>query len=183
MPQDDRIAFMWLGTLYAEALALLGSEAFEASMQHLEVLANVLNRIQAPQALSDYLNEVTRMVRSQQYPGKVAATFLALFEPLYEDAYGQGDETGASTFFQLSAWLENMYLAAAAGDASSLRRQTALASSWHHALRRLAAPQKVEGTFERLDQLIAQPEMTAADTRTIVQLVERMQNLLGVARQ
>ena len=54
-PQAARSAFIHLGTLYAEALATLTSGDVQATTQRLDVLVQLLARVQAPPALPQYL--------------------------------------------------------------------------------------------------------------------------------
>jgi hypothetical protein len=70
--------------------------------------------------------------------------------------------------------MTNMRLAAAAGDAAGLRQGDAIA----YFLARLDGPKGVEERLGRLGDLMAQETLSQRDMRTVLKLVEKMQQLL-----
>jgi hypothetical protein len=177
-PHDARLTFFRMGTLYADALAALHSEALEVAAQRVDVLVTTVERMQALRALADYLREMQTLLQSRRYAGKELATFLALFEPLFEDVYVPTNVANAATLFQVGAWMENMALAATTGDKAALRQEPAM-RYLQRVLTQLDAPREVLDALIRLRQLVADPEITDTAIRTIQTLVTQMQYTLG----
>src|SRR5712691_10796101 len=121
-PQAARTAYFRMGTRYAEALAALQGGALEVAAPRLDLLIQAVASVQAPHALPQYLREMYTLLQSRQYEAAVLARFLALFEPLYEDAYARTDTEEGLLLFRAGAWVENLSLAAAAGDRASVRQ-------------------------------------------------------------
>src|SRR5207247_4436997 len=84
-------------------------------------LAQGFARMQAPPALPQYLHTVHTLLQHQALPGADVVTVLALFEPLYDDAYAGANSREPIHLFRAGAWLENLSLATAARDAAALR--------------------------------------------------------------
>jgi anti-sigma factor RsiW len=178
-PQAARTAFFRMGTLYAEALAALNGDAVEAASQRLDVLVQALASVQAPRPLSEYLREQQSLLQSRRYDSAVAARFLALFEPLYEDAYGRAETAERVTLFRAGTWVENMYLAAAAGDAAAVRRGGQAVDDVRRALAQLQAPREALAVLEQLQPLVARQTLTERDLSTIRTLVQNLQAMLS----
>jgi hypothetical protein len=176
-PQAGRTTFFHMGTLYAEALATLHSGAGEATTQRLDVLVQTLASVQAPRVLSDYLREMLSLVQRRPHEGEVLATFLALFEPLYGDVYARNNE--ALMLFRTGAWLENMYLASAAGDRTALQQGGQAVEAFHSALMQLHAPPAATEALERLHLLTTRQTLTDQDVGTITTLVQDIQRVLS----
>jgi hypothetical protein len=181
VPHDARLIFFRMGTLYADSLAALHSEALEVAVPRMRALIAAVERLQTSRILVDYLHEMQTLLQSQRYPGPELATFLALLEPLVEDTYAPTNGVNAATLFQVGAWLENIALAAAVGDAAALRQEPAIRYC-RHVLTQLEAPPEVLDTLARLQQLVTAPEITATAMRTIHTLVTEMQHALGGMR-
>jgi hypothetical protein len=98
---------------------------------------------------------------------------LPLFEPAFE-LYAEREAEQTLPLFQAGAWMTNMRLAAAAGDAAGLRQGDAIA----YFLARLDGPKGVEERLGRLGDLMAQETLSQRDMRTVLKLVEKMQQLL-----
>jgi hypothetical protein len=177
-PQDTRITFFRLGLIYADALATLRRDAFDAAAQRLDILARGLDSVQAPHVLSQYLSTLQTLLRSQRYTGEELAKFLALFEPLYEAEYATGKDGVEVTLFRLGAWLENMAIAAAASDQMSLRQEPAVVY-FRQALTQLGAPPEVLTAFEQMRRLVTTQTMTDRAVRTLFALVQDVQKVLG----
>jgi hypothetical protein len=177
-PQDTRIPCFRMGTVYTDALATLRSGALETAMQHVDLLIRMLEGMQAPAALSDYLHQMQTLVHSRQYGAEPLTTFLALFESLYEAAYRQPEETEAWTFFHIGTWLENMSLAARAGETTVLRQDVAV-QHFRTALTSLGVPHDVLQALGQVSQLVAAHERTDRSRMQIHQLVQEMQRTLG----
>jgi len=177
-PQPTRTAFVRLGTLYAEALATLASGEVEATAQRLDGLSQTLAQAQAPPALAKYLRTVHTLLQGQQSSSEEVATVLALFEPLYDDAYA-GDNTMESIrLFRAGAWLENLSLAAAARDAVALRHGEAAFEEVRSTLTRVNAPPEVLAAHTRIQRLLTQPTLAEDELRTIQTLVYDIQERL-----
>jgi hypothetical protein len=99
------------------------------------------------------------------------APFVALFEPLYAQLYATDPSAAAWVLFQAGAWLENLSLAAAAGDQEAVR-QAQVVRSLHDALRPLNASDTVLDALEQLHGLVARQPVTAEDLRAIQTLVD-----------
>jgi hypothetical protein len=181
-PRDLRITFFRMGTLYTDALAALHSGALDVAAERVDALTKVLDHVQAPPALSHYLGEMQTLLPSRRYGGEELAKFLALFELLYEHEYAKPHEAGRVTLFQAGSWLENMYLAAAAGDKTSLK-QGPTVQYFRRALTRLRAPHEVLEALNQLRHLIARQGMTDEDVQTILTLIQDVQQILGAMQE
>jgi hypothetical protein len=181
VPYSERLIFFRMGTLYTDSLAALHSEALEVAAPRLRALIAAVEHLQAPRILAAYLHEMQTLLRSRRYAGKELATFLALFESLLEDTYTPTNVVNAATLFQVGAWLENIALAAAVGDAAALRQAPALRYCRRN-LTQLDAPPEVLDTLAQLLQLVSAPEITDTDMRTIHTLVTEMQHTLAGMR-
>jgi hypothetical protein len=178
-PQAARTAFFHLGTLYADALAAVHGGAIEAAGQRLDVLTQALVHVQAPPALPQYLQAMQTWLQQRPYADEVLARFLALFEPLYEDAYATADTVERVILFRAGAWLENLGLAAAVGDRAALRQGGAAAEHVRGALTQLQAPPAVLEALERLRALVARQVLTDEDVQAIGALVQDIQGRLS----
>jgi hypothetical protein len=177
-PQAARSAFVRLGTLYAEALATLASGDVPATAQRLDVLVQFLARVQAPPALPQYLQAVHTRLQQQGVPGADVATMLALFEPLYEDAYAGANSLQQVPLFRAGAWLENMALAAAARDMAALRYGGAALEEVRNTLTRVHAPPEVFSALAQVQPLLTQPGLMKDEFRTVQHLVQDVQERL-----
>ena len=177
-PQDARLTFFRLGTLYTNALAALQGGAVEVARQRLTVLVRALEDIQAPPVLAAYLQELQTLLQSGRYRREEQTAFLGLFEPLYEDAYRQPNAVPVAALFQVGAWLENMALASRVGDTAALR-QGATVQHIQRVLRQLGAPREVLEALSRLHALVRAPEMTPTALQTVHTLVMDLQRMLG----
>lgn len=178
-PQASRRTFLRMGILYAEALAALSSGAVEAASQRLDILEEALASVQAPRVLSQYLREMRSLLQTQRYEGTAFSAFLALFEPLYEDAYASTDITEGWLLFRVGAWLENMYLAAATGDSAALQRGGQVVEDVSRVLMRLNAPREVLEALERMRSLFGRQVLSDSDMSTIRKLVQDIQRILS----
>jgi hypothetical protein len=174
-PQAARATFFHLGTLYAEALATLYSNVVEATTQRLDVLVRVFGTVYAPRPLLQYLHAVQTLLHSQQYSGEELAIFLALFEPLYEEVYAGPNTRDMVYLFRAGAWVENVYLAAVAGDHAALRRGGAALEGVYRPLATLNLPPEILVGLERLHRLVQQQTLTAGELTRIQQLVQELQ--------
>jgi hypothetical protein len=178
-PQAARSAFFRIGTLYAEALAALQGGAGEAAGPRLDLLAQALTSVQAPRVLTQYLSEITHLRQSQREEDAVMARFLALFEPLYEDAYAQAASAEGVLLFRVGAWTENMALAAATSDAAALRRGGQAVEEVRTVLTRLHAPPEALAALARLRPLLTRRALTGHEMRAIGTLVQDIQERLS----
>ena len=178
-PQAASPAFFRIGTLYAEALAALQGGAREIAASRLDLLTQALARVQAPRALAQYLGEMKSLLHSQRYEDAVVARFLALFEPLYEDAYARDGMTEGVVLFRAGAWLENMSLAAAAGDAAAVKRAGQAVDEVSTALARLRAPREVLEALERLRPLVARQPLTDQEMNAVRTLIRDIQAMVS----
>jgi hypothetical protein len=178
-PQAGRTTFFRIGTWYAEALAALQSDTVAAAASRLDVLVRALATVQAPRPLAQYLREMQTMLQSQRYTGEEIALFLALFEPLYEDAYVRSTTREGWLLFRAGTWVENLALAAAAGDPAALRQAGPALVDVHRTLAQLQAPSEVLEALARLHRLVTMPTLTDQDLGTIRTLVQELQGVLG----
>ena len=147
-------------------------------VQRLNLLEQALASVQAPRVLAQYLGELKLLLQSRRQEDAVVAQFLALFEPLYESAYARPEGPEGLLLFRAGAWLENMYLAAASGDAAALRRG-GQALQGVSALARLNAPRGVLAAFERMQLLLAHQPLIDREISAIRTLVQDIQGLLN----
>jgi hypothetical protein len=160
-----------MGILYTETLAALQSGAVAAAEPRLHRLTQAVSSLQAPPALAQYLREMQAMLQRQPPTDHTMAPFVALFEPLYAQLYATDPSAAAWVLFQAGAWLENLSLAAAAGDQEAVR-QAQVVRSLHDALRPLNASDTVLDALEQLHGLVARQPVTAEDLRAIQTLVD-----------
>jgi hypothetical protein len=177
-PQAARTAYIRMGIIFAEALAALHGGVAEAAAPRLDVLLQTLTTVQAPPTLTQYMRVMQTLLHNQQYPGDVLASFLSLFEPLYEDAYAQtsGEEV---LLFRVGTWVENMALAAAVGAPTALRQEGQAIAQVRRVLPLMQAPPAVLDALAQIDQLLKQPTLTAEDVSTIYTLLQHLQQLLA----
>jgi hypothetical protein len=178
-PQAAHTAYIRMGILFAEAVAALRGGAAEAAALRLDVLLQTLTTVQAPPTLAQYLRVMQTLLHNQQYPGDALASFLSLFEPLYEDAYAQtsGEEV---RLFRVGAWMENMALAAAVGAPTALRQEGQASVEVRRVLTLMQAPPEVLDALGQIDQFLRKPTLTTEDVSTIHRLLQRLQQILGV---
>jgi len=175
---DRRVAFFRMGTMYANALAALHSQAPDAASAHLRRLIDTLRDIQAPAILASYLQKVATWMQNSSYTDDGRTQLLALFEPLYVMAYNREDNPPAVSIFQIAAWLENMALVASTRE-HVVVEQTAVLQGYHDALTSLQAPSKAIEAFGQIRTLASQAELSQAERLEIRRLVQTIQHLLG----
>lgn len=166
-----------IGALYAEALAYLHSDDRAGAKQRLSAIEQGLVQTQTSASLVQMINTAQRLVEEPTYASATVGAFVALFEPLYQ-AYARHHDTATLLLFQAGAWLENMHLAAVAGDKVALQQRPAV-QYFLTEMRRLPAPKGVLNALEELDHVLAQPELTDRDVRTVRKLVKRLQDTLA----
>ena len=172
-----KTAAFLIGTLYAEALAYLQSDDWEAVLWHLAALENELTAVQAPVSLSQYVSTLSDFVEGYQESSAAAAEWLALFEPLYED-YARSQSVEKLLFFRTGAWLENMALAAAAGDQTALQ-QAAAVQYFMQALPQFNVPQEVLDTLEQIKRALEKPALDDREVTGVLKLIKKAQRMLG----
>jgi hypothetical protein len=178
-PQAARSTFFHMGTLYADALAALHGAAFEEAGQRLDVLSQALVSVQAPRALPQYIRAVHTWLQQRQYEDEVLAQFLALFEPLYEDAYAKAESVDGVILFRTGTWVENMALAAAVDDRTALRLGGEAIEEVRRSLAQLQVPREVLTALERLHAIVARQALTDREIRAIHMLVQDIQRMLS----
>ena len=178
-PQATRTTFLRVGLLFAETLATLRGSMMEATASRLDVLVRTLMTMQAPRILTQYLQEMQTLLQSQRYTGAEMAAFLALFEPLYEDAYARSSPDDAVRLFRTGIWLENMYLAAAVKAPGALQQAGQATEDVQRTLSTLQAPHEVLDSLERLRQLVTKTRLTDADIGHIQTLVQTIRATLS----
>jgi hypothetical protein len=172
---SERARLFLLGTRYAESLAYVHSGNFDAAAQRLATMHQALMDMQGPRALSSYLSVMQHLLQDRQHTAAVLREFLALFEVLYtEDAQSIGTES--LTLFRAGAWMENMKLAAAAGDKNALRQVTT-AQYFRREMQSLHAPQGILNALEQISHIVAKPDLTDRDVTEILTLAKQVQRL------
>ena len=179
IPQAARPTFFRIGTLYADTLAALHGGPVEAATQRLDLLRRALASVQAPRVLPQYLRTIQTQLQSQPDARAEVALVLALFEPLYAEAYATTDTAEHVTLFQAGAWLENLALAAAAGDGAALQQGSAMVAQVRRALTQLQAPPDVLEALARLRALLTRPALTAHELTAIRALIQDIQRQLS----
>jgi hypothetical protein len=131
-----------------------------------------MQRLGAP---SSYLSVMQSLLQNRQYPAAVLREFLALFEVLYtEDAKSVDAES--LTLFRAGAWMENMKLAAAAGDKNALRQVTT-AQYLRREMQSLHAPQGILDALEQISHIVDKPALTDGDVKEVLALAKQVQRL------
>jgi hypothetical protein len=161
-----------LGALYAEALAYARSGDVEAAVQRWQTMDQALDQTTEP--LRSYQHKMQEWLQQEPPALEQFRASLPLFESSFE-IYAERDHDQTLPLFQAGAWMTNMRLAAAAGDATGLRQDDAVA----YFLARLDAPKGVEDRLDRLGELMAKDTLSQREIRTVVKLVEKMQQLLN----
>jgi hypothetical protein len=179
-PQVERTAFVRMGVLYAEILGALRAGAVEDAEQRLKLLVQMATRSQVPRALPQYLRLVQTALQSRPTEADILVRFLALFEPLYADAYATPAPVAAEVIlFQAGAWLESMALAAASGDGAAVRHGGASIGVLRQALTQFHMPPEVLEGLQRLHERTAHPVVTEQDFQAVHTLVQQIQAVLG----
>ena len=178
-PQAVRTAYFRMGTWYAEAVAALQGGALEGAAPRLDLLIQTLASVQAPHALPQYLRALDTLLQSQQYEAVDMARFLALFEPLYEDAYARTARAEGLLLFRAGVWVENLALAAAAGDRAAVRQAGEVVEACRRTFIELHAPQEVLEALARLRALVARRALSDEEISAIQALVQDIQRLLS----
>ncbi len=161
-----------LGTLYAEALAYARSGQIEAAVQRWQTMDRALAQMAEP--LLSYRHDMQELLQQKPPALERFQAMLPLFESFYE-VYATHQHDQTLPLFPAGAWMTNVQLAAAAGDAKGLRRGHAV----DYFLARLDVPMGVEEKLERLGELMAKDELNKRDFKTVLKLVNRMQQHLG----
>ena len=176
-PTSERARFFRLGTRYAEALAYVHSGHFDAAAQRLATMHQELLDMQGPSALAPYLSVMQHLLQDQQYSAETLEKSLALFEVLYtEDARSVGMES--LTLFRAGSWIQNMKLAAAAGDKDALR-QARTAQYFRREMQSLHAPQGSLDALEQISHIVAKPGLTDRDVTEVLTLTKQVQQLFS----
>ena len=174
---SERARFFLLGTRYAEALAYVRSGNVDPAVQRLAAMHQELSDMQGRSAVLSYLSVMQHLLQNRQYTAEVLEKFLALFEVLYtEDAKGVGAES--RMLFRAGAWMENMKLAAAAGDKDALRQVTTV-QYVRREMQSLHAPQGILDTLEQISHIVAKSELTDTDVRKVLALAKQVQRLFS----
>ena len=119
------------------------------------------------------------LLQRHRYNSAILATFLALFEPLYEDTYARAETAERVTLFRTGTWLENLYLAAAVGDAAAVQQGGQAVDDVRSALAQLQAPREVLAAIEQLQPLVVHQAPSAQDFSMILTLVQKIQAMLS----
>lgn len=161
-----------IGTLYAEALAYVRSGDIAAATQRWQTMDRAL--VQTAEPLLSYQRDMQRSLQQEPPALERFQALLPLFESFYE-VYAAHQHGQTLPLFQAGAWMTNMRLAAAAGDAETLRRGDAIGYFLAH----LDAPKGVEERLGRLGDLMAQERLSEREIKTVLKLVQKIQQLLG----
>ncbi len=178
MPPAKRPFLFRIGKLYADALEALHSGSVDTASQHLTWMAQALTRVQAPDALFQYIEMIRMQIRERPDRSEQWQYLLAGFEPFYHDAYSTTTPTTASLLFALGAWSEHLYLTATAGDVQGVRNGWA-PQDVRQALEPLNLPPEYRETLDRLLALIDKPNLSTSDLAAIRNQVQTVQDLMG----
>ncbi len=176
-PQIQGATFFHIGRLHADVLAALHSRAIETADQYLNWLIQALTSVQAPSYLSQYLSAIQRQL--QEHPSQIDQSRLALagFESHYQEAYAN-TAPAARILFELGAWSENIYLAAATADTQAVK-QGGTIQGVRQALQPLKLPSKSLELLAQLQELIDKPHLSTSDLAAIRSQVQALQGLLS----
>ncbi len=176
-PQARRTAFFRLGRLYADVLAALQHTQVDRAEPYLGWLAQTLTLVQAPPQLTAYLEAIRNQLPEQPRELGQWTFLLAGFEVLYRDVYEVDEPSIAWRLFELGAWLENLYLAAAVGDVEAVV-QGGEQQGRYRGLEAFHLPPKSLTTLTELQNLIHQSNLSRDDMAAIQRHVETIQTLL-----
>ena len=171
-------AFFRIGRLYADALAALHSRTVKTAQQHLTWLVQALTSVQAPARLSQYLSAIQMQLQAQPNQIDQWRLWLAGFEPLYHDAYASAATSSERILFELGAWSENLYLAAATGEAQVVQQGRAI-QEIQQTLQPLNPPPKTLALLVQLRDLIDKPNLSPSDLTAIRGRVQTLQDILS----
>ena len=177
-PQTQRTAFFRIGRRYAAALAALHSGAVDTAQQLLSALIQGLTHMHAPPQLSQHLDLIQAQVKTQPNQIDLWNVLLAGFEPLYQDAYASTVPSIERSLFNLGAWSENLYLAAATGTAQAVHPGRAI-QEVGRALQGLNLPPKVLALWVPIQDLIDKPQLSPSDLTVIRHQVQTLQDYLS----
>jgi hypothetical protein len=177
-PHATRSTLVRTGILYADTVAALQSGAVEAAEERLRLLTQAATSLQASPALAQYLRAMQAMLQRQPPTDNTMAQLVALFEPLYAQVYATDPTAAPCVLFQAGAWLENLSLAAAAGDQKAVR-QAPVVQSLYDALHPLKVPDAVLDTLHQLHARVARQPVTAEDLRAIQTLADTITQQLS----
>lgn len=169
--------FLMLGMLYSEALAYLSSGQFDDAARQLAAIEQECINLQVPSALYNYLSRTRNMIERQQYSIEVLKEFLALLQPFLDD-YARSQGADKHTLFRAGTWLEDLTLAAAGQDTTMLR-QSVQAHYFSRELKQLNAPKGVLEALNRITRITEQQEIRESDAAEILKLVKQIQTLLA----
>lgn len=173
---DEANTFL-VGALYSEALAFLRSGDFESAVDRLEALEQQAIRLGVPSSLFGHVSKTLTLVRQQRYSQDVLLDFLSLFQPYFED-YARGRSEDFLTLFRAGSWLVDLSLAAAVGNTSTLQQRAHLDYIMRE-MERMDAPQGVNDALGKIAAVAKKDEITARDSKTVIDQVKRIQSILG----
>ncbi len=169
--------FFVMGALYSEALAMLRGTDLPGGAERLQKIEHQLIQFGAPSSLFNFVTRSRQHAVSGRYRPEVLVDYLELLQPFLED-YASRQSEDMVVLFRMGAWLTNMSLTAAAGNTALLRQPLTI----NHAIeemQRMDAPKGVQDALSEIGRITSQEEITDRDTRKVVQLVKRMQMILG----
>lgn len=160
---DGSVTYFRLGWWYAESLAYSAGGDVETARARLAAIAAIL-RAAAPR-LADSLG------------GEPSVRNIAAFEPqLLRVARSTGERDEA--LFRAGVWLENLALAAAAGDDHALHAAAPSLAVLGHDLERARIPPGAQRDFRELSGILAHTTLSVNDLAEVRRLVRRIQIIL-----
>ena len=175
--KSDEANVFLVGSLYSEALAFLRSGDIELAADRLEALEQQLIRLKVPNSLYGYATRIHNLVRQQRFSDEALLEMLSMFQPFFED-YARSRSEDFMILFRAGTWLVDLSLAAALGETDALRQEAHL-NYLLEEMERMDAPAGVGEALNEIAEISAKDEITARDTQTIVDQVQRIQSILG----
>lgn len=178
-PQAQHTKALWfrMGALYVEAMAALQSGDWDIAVERLEALKQTLDTAPVSVMLPQYIQTLQEQVQKRSGPPRRLAKRLALFEPLYATDTKDRDDVRL-ILFRIGMWVENILLAAAAGDMTALQ-QVQVVPQLRRELAALQAPHEALEALAEIESVMTQERLSDRDVNRVLRLTKRVQQRLG----
>ena len=169
--------FFLMGSLTAEALALVRTGQYEEAGSRLSSLAAVAKKLDVPAGLDHYVSRVRQLIASEPRNRTALVEMLALLQPLLDDYAGSQSED-KRFLYQTGAWLADLSLASASGNYVLLKQPIRLDQTLER-MRRLDAPKGTLDALGEIGEIAKQKEIGERDGKRVQRLVRKLQDMLG----
>jgi len=175
--KSEEAKFFIIGALYSETIAYLKSGNLDLAAKRLESIEKEFISLRVPSSLYNFVTKARNLIQTKKYKPEVLGEFLSLFQPFYED-YAKGKGEDKLILFRAGSWLVDMSLTAAAGDKELLRQKGTL-DYLTKEMKRMDAPKGVMDALDEISKISVKQEITDRDTKEVLSLVKKIQNILG----